>query len=62
MDFAELIRETAILGYVLGGVLVALGITVLILLFISRNQDDGFESIGQAVPYEQRPSEFRRLR
>lgn len=59
---ADLIRDTAVLGYVIGAALVALGLAVLVIMFIKGRSDDGFSPIGVAAPPPPRVSPFARPR
>ena len=54
---ADLIRDTALLGYVIGGVLVVLALAVLVIMVVKR-QDDGFQPIGRVLPPPPRRSPF----
>jgi hypothetical protein len=50
MNLTELIRDTAFLGYAIGGVLVLLGLGVGVVVIVAGRRDDGFTPIGLADP------------
>ena len=58
MTFVEFINETAYLGYVLGAVLVIVGVAVLVTLVTVHRRDDGYRPIGDAEPPPPRRSPF----
>lgn len=62
MDVSEVIRNTAILGYVIGATLVAVAVVVLVVLATVSRRDDGFRSIGEADPPPVYVSPFARPR
>jgi hypothetical protein len=55
VTFTEFINETAWLGYVLGSVLVVLGVVVVATLLTRDRVDDGYRWLGdEAEPVERR--------
>lgn len=61
MSLADHIRDLALLGYIIGIILVLLGGTVLMIILF-RNKDDGFQPIGQAELPPKYVSPFRQKR
>lgn len=58
MTLSELIRDAALLGYALAGVLLALTLAVIVITLTSSRRDDDYRPIGDSAPSPPRSSPF----